>query len=715
MIDWLRHSGPWLDRNGGTDHIWIFPSGRGASIFPEWREYIGDAIFLSPEGDERTSLMQPRGKDIVIPGFRNVTRINPSLLARVDRESAAGSARPTFLYFRGSMASDRLGEENYGEGVRQRLEAALSSFQIPSHLRRARSLASAPGMDQEHIVFSSQAVTLPQYLDEMSRSDFCIVPLGSSTWTLRLYDAIFTGCVPVILSDHIALPFDERIDWSELAIKWRQADAERLPTFLLSLSSAQVAAKRKAILAARHNLAWCGTGGAFEQLVVALEERKRGLPRRSREEALPTSPASFWIEQPGDVDARVRETEHCTPSASWAPRPGRAAANQRTHDVVTIIPRPTCVLRTALQSLETRLQPRKVHLILDSCDGVELALADLRVRCVELDAAVPAFPVEAMTVPLARRYWYRQQLAKLAVASHEEVSETFYMWDGDTIALLDVMPTQMPDGRFPLLWGAPMDSPAHFAQTTDGGYSLPPGYRESTQALIGVAPTPNVSYVTQWQIWHKPFVLEMLGEIEQRTPEGVRWPEAVLAAASDHMQQGFSEYTLYGTWLLARHPQQVQLVSSHDVLWLRDPPSGLLDKAGECCPSSESLCQVALGGFHFVSWECSHASELRRPTAAAARKLEEEGHARRLELSPGPSAPPPPPSVSAKAFVEAEQLCGPLNDVPEGATLQAITIEIAQAQDGQSSLTDVAQRAIGGVAARALGEGISVAVSIVGA
>ncbi|EOD27145.1 hypothetical protein EMIHUDRAFT_205092 [Emiliania huxleyi CCMP1516] len=584
---------------------------------------------------------------------------DPIIAGKSPEEAAAagkasrqgGPKRPTFLYFRGSMASDRPGEENYGEGVRQKLEAALSSFQIPSHLRRARSLASAPGIDQEHIVFSSQAVTLPQYLDEMSRSDFCIVPLGSSSWTLRLYDAIFTGCVPVILSDHIALPFDERIDWSELAIKWRQADAERLPTFLLSLSSAQVAAKRKAILAARHNLAWCGTGGAFEQLVVALEERKRGLPRRSKEEALPTSPASFWIEQPGDVDARVRETEHCTPSASWAPRPGRAATNQRTHDVVTIIPRPTCVLRAALQSLETRLQPRKVHLILDSCDGVELALADFRVRCVELDAAVPIFPVEAMTVPPARRYWYRQQLAKLAMASHEEVSETFYMWDGDTIALLDVMPTQMPDGRFPLLWGAPMDSPAHFVQTTGGDYSLPPGYRESTQALIGVAPTPNVSYVTQWQIWHKPFVLEMLGEIEQRTPEGVRWPEAVLAAASDHMQQGFSEYTLYGTWLLARHPQQVQLVSSHDVSWLRDPPSGLLDKAGECCPSSESLCQ---------------------------------------------------------AFVEVEQLCGPLNDVPEGATLQAITIEIPPS-------SSLAAQHIGDVAARALWEGISVAVSIVGA
>ena len=110
-----------------------------------------------------------------------------------------------------------------------------------------------------------------------------------------------------------------------------------------------------------------------------------------------------------------------------------------------------------------------------------------------------------------------------------------------------------------------------------------------------MAPATNVSYVTQWQVWHKPFVHEMLDEIEQRAPAHVRWPVAIVNAAIDSGHElGFSEYTLYATWLLARHAGEVKLVSSREFPWLRNPPSGVIDKNGDCCPSDESLCQVCI-------------------------------------------------------------------------------------------------------------------------
>ena len=173
-----------------------------------------------------------------------------------------------------------------------------------------------------------------------------------------------------------------------------------------------------------------------------------------------------------------------------------------------------------------------------------------------------------------------------------------------------------------------------------------------------MAPATNVSYVTQWQVWHKPFVHEMLDEIEQRAPAHVRWPVAIVNAAIDSGHElGFSEYTLYATWLLARHAGEVKLVSSREFPWLRNPPSGVIDKNGDCCPSDESLCQVCipvlpphapahahelvlalqvgLGGFHFVSWECLHASAVFRPGFAAVSRQR-----RQLDISPGPSPPP---------------------------------------------------------------------------
>lgn len=76
----------------------------------------------------------------------------------------------------------------------------------------------------------------------------------------------------------MALPFDTRIDWSEIAIKWPQSDAERLPTFLLGISQTQIRAKRAALLAVRHNFVWCSSGGAFTQLVDSLSRRRARRP-----------------------------------------------------------------------------------------------------------------------------------------------------------------------------------------------------------------------------------------------------------------------------------------------------------------------------------------------------------------------------------------------------------------------------------------------------
>ena len=121
LIERLRNAGPWFDRRGGADHIWIFPSGRGVSIFPDWRAHISAGLFLSPEADDRTGLMQPRGKDVVLPGYRDLSRVAPALLERVESEAV----RPTLLYFRGSTTSNRSGEANYSEGVRLRLQAHI--------------------------------------------------------------------------------------------------------------------------------------------------------------------------------------------------------------------------------------------------------------------------------------------------------------------------------------------------------------------------------------------------------------------------------------------------------------------------------------------------------------------------------------------------------------------------------------------------------------
>lgn len=58
-----------------------------------------------------------------------------------------------------------------------------------------------------------------KYQFHMSRAKFCPVCGGFSQWTPRLMEAIYFGCVPIILSDEWELPFSDVVDWTKFSIR----------------------------------------------------------------------------------------------------------------------------------------------------------------------------------------------------------------------------------------------------------------------------------------------------------------------------------------------------------------------------------------------------------------------------------------------------------------------------------------------------------------
>lgn len=52
----------------------------------------------------------------------------------------------------------------------------------------------------------------------MHTSRFCLHPAGDTPSACRLFDAIVSLCVPVIVSDYIELPFEDVIDYRKIAI-----------------------------------------------------------------------------------------------------------------------------------------------------------------------------------------------------------------------------------------------------------------------------------------------------------------------------------------------------------------------------------------------------------------------------------------------------------------------------------------------------------------
>lgn len=68
----------------------------------------------------------------------------------------------------------------------------------------------------------------------MHNSKFCLNIAGDTPSSNRLFDAIASHCVPVIISDDIELPYEDVIDYTEFCIFVKKSDAIK-KRFLMNL------------------------------------------------------------------------------------------------------------------------------------------------------------------------------------------------------------------------------------------------------------------------------------------------------------------------------------------------------------------------------------------------------------------------------------------------------------------------------------------------
>ena len=67
----------------------------------------------------------------------------------------------------------------------------------------------------------------------MSMSKFCFCPRGDTPGTSRYFDVIAAGCIPVVISDDITLPFREEIPYELFTIFIKEHQFERNPIKVL--------------------------------------------------------------------------------------------------------------------------------------------------------------------------------------------------------------------------------------------------------------------------------------------------------------------------------------------------------------------------------------------------------------------------------------------------------------------------------------------------
>ncbi|KAD5961573.1 hypothetical protein E3N88_13046 [Mikania micrantha] len=173
----ISHKYPFWNRTGGADHFYVACHSIGRTAMDEAPEVRVNAIQVVCSS---SYFLQGyiAHKDASIP------QIWPRLGVRPTRHP---SERKMLAFYAGAMNSR----------VRETLvHTWINDTEISVHPNRLKT----------------------PYSDSLLGSKFCIHAKGFEVNTARIGDAIYYGCVPVILADHYDLPFGDILNWSMFSI-----------------------------------------------------------------------------------------------------------------------------------------------------------------------------------------------------------------------------------------------------------------------------------------------------------------------------------------------------------------------------------------------------------------------------------------------------------------------------------------------------------------
>ena len=249
FMDRLEAESPRWAEAEGRDHIFTFPTERGVAVLDhDNRERIRKSIFLTGVSVEPRQFFFDPWKDLVVPPPRRTAR--PSWPAAVEPD------RSTWVHFRGNL------QDSSPQGVRHGLQ---------------KSLAGEPG-----VIFAGPEATCGKEctFQEMLRSVFCLVLGEVEGWSLRLYDSIALGCIPVLVAEDVDLPFETALDYSEFAVKIPPERSGELTAILRAIPEAAKLVKRQRLEIVKAAFSWpepgdTSEGSAFSYLLQELQSKVR--------------------------------------------------------------------------------------------------------------------------------------------------------------------------------------------------------------------------------------------------------------------------------------------------------------------------------------------------------------------------------------------------------------------------------------------------------
>ncbi len=75
-----------------------------------------------------------------------------------------------------------------------------------------------------------------RYINLLAESFFSLCPRGTGISSVRLFESLAMGSIPVIIADNYSAPLENFIDWSQFSIRVEESSVDKIPEILSEIS-----------------------------------------------------------------------------------------------------------------------------------------------------------------------------------------------------------------------------------------------------------------------------------------------------------------------------------------------------------------------------------------------------------------------------------------------------------------------------------------------
>ncbi|KMZ59334.1 UDP-beta-L-Ara: arabinan alpha-1,5-L-arabinosyltransferase, family GT47 [Zostera marina] len=233
LMDWLEGSEYWR-RNGGRDHVFVC---QDPNAMFKMLDKIKNSVLLISDFGRLKGNQASIVKDVVIPYSHRINR------------------------FKGDIGVETRGSLLFFMGNRFRKEGGKIRDSLFKILEEQKDVVIKHG--------TQSRVSRRLATQGMHSSKFCLHPAGDTPSACRLFDAIISLCIPVIISDYIELPFEDAIDYEKIAI-FVDTETALVPGYLTNMlrkiSTDRILQYQTQLQAVRHYFDYGHGNGAVHEI-----------------------------------------------------------------------------------------------------------------------------------------------------------------------------------------------------------------------------------------------------------------------------------------------------------------------------------------------------------------------------------------------------------------------------------------------------------------